>query len=56
LDRDGEIGLTGIIGRIRNRLGLWKPQLNELTNTDKWEDPDWLRIHLELEPYSIDNH
>ena len=48
--------MTGIIGRIRNRLGLRKPQLNELTNTDKWEDPDWLRIHLELEPYSIDKH
>ncbi|MGA9567929.1 MAG: class I SAM-dependent methyltransferase [Candidatus Korobacteraceae bacterium] len=22
----------------------------------KWDDPEWLRIHLELEPYSVDKH
>ncbi len=32
------------------------PRLNELTNPDKWRDREWLRVHLELETYSVDKH
>src|SRR5262249_51339727 len=31
-------------------------QLNELTNPNKWANPEWLAIHLELETYSVDKH
>lgn len=48
--------MTGFIGKIRNHLSQRNPPLNELTNTDKWENPGWLRVHLELEHYSIDKH
>ena len=30
--------------------------LNELTNVERWDNPDWLRVHLELETYSVDKH
>jgi len=30
--------------------------INELCNTDKWDNPDWLKTHMELEKYSIDKH
>ena len=48
--------MNGVIGKICNHLGGLKPQLNELTNADKWDNADWLQIHLELEPYSVDKH
>jgi SAM-dependent methyltransferase len=58
--------LGAVFDRIlaRNRAGeraAWHqfgglPRLNELTNPDKWNNPDWLRVHLELETYSIDKH
>lgn len=31
-------------------------QLNELTNPDKWDNPEWLAIHRELETYAVDKH
>jgi SAM-dependent methyltransferase len=32
------------------------PTLNELTNPNKWSNPEWLKIHLDLEGYSVDKH
>src|SRR5205823_14158633 len=32
------------------------PLLNELTNPDKWNNPEWLQIHLDLASYSVDKH
>lgn len=32
------------------------PQLNELTNPNKWDDAEWMEIHNELESYSVDKH
>jgi hypothetical protein len=32
------------------------PLLNELTNPDKWNNPEWLQIHLDLARYSVDKH
>ena len=32
------------------------PNLNELTNLDKWSNPEWLQIHLELSTYSVAKH
>lgn len=32
------------------------PRLNELTNPDKWNNAEWLRVHLELEAYAVDKH
>jgi len=31
-------------------------RLNELTNPDKWDNPQWMKIHKELESYSVDKH
>jgi glycosyltransferase involved in cell wall biosynthesis/SAM-dependent methyltransferase len=31
-------------------------RLNELTNPCKWQNPEWLTIHKELETYSVDKH
>lgn len=31
-------------------------QLNELTNPAKWDNPEWLRIHREIETYAVDKH
>jgi SAM-dependent methyltransferase len=32
------------------------PVLNELTNLDKWSNPEWLQMHLELSAYSVAKH
>ena len=32
------------------------PQLNELVNPNKWDDKNWMKVHMELESYSIDKH
>lgn len=32
------------------------PVLNELTNLDKWSNPEWLQMHLELSAYSVARH
>jgi SAM-dependent methyltransferase len=32
------------------------PRLNELTNPEKWDDPEWMEVHKELETYSVDKH
>jgi SAM-dependent methyltransferase len=31
-------------------------QFNEMTNPNKWENPEWLAIHKELRTYSVDVH
>ncbi|MBY0574762.1 MAG: class I SAM-dependent methyltransferase [Undibacterium sp.] len=31
-------------------------QLNELTNPNKWDNPEWMAVHRELESYSVDKH
>lgn len=62
--------MTSYLGAVLDRMfdrqrrgqrGMWRefaalPRLNELTNPDKWTDPEWLRVHLELETYSVDKH
>jgi SAM-dependent methyltransferase len=32
------------------------PILNELTNPEKWNNPEWLQVHLDLASYSVDKH
>ena len=32
------------------------PRLNEITNPNKWDCPEWMKVHRELESYSIDKH
>ena len=32
------------------------PQLNELVNPNKWDDRNWMKVHMDLESYSIDKH
>jgi SAM-dependent methyltransferase len=58
--------LSAVLDRIARRArveerGVWAqhrtlPRLNELTNPDKWNEREWLRVHLELETYSVDKH
>ncbi|CCK79578.1 class I SAM-dependent methyltransferase [Desulfobacula toluolica] len=31
-------------------------RLNEMTNPNKWDNPEWMKIHRELESYSVDKH
>lgn len=30
--------------------------LNEMTNPDKWDNPEWMKFHRELASYSVDTH
>jgi SAM-dependent methyltransferase len=32
------------------------PVLNELSNLDKWSNPEWLKLHQELSTYSVAKH
>ena len=48
--------LAGAIRSLREERQVSCDGLNGLTNVDKWDDPEWLRIHLELERYSVDKH
>jgi SAM-dependent methyltransferase len=32
------------------------PVLNELTNVDKWSNPEWLEVHQELSTYAVAKH
>jgi len=32
------------------------PQINELTNPNKWDNKEWLSLHNELKDYSVDKH
>lgn len=40
-------------GEIKSR-GL--SRLNEITNPDKWDNPEWMKVHRALESYSVDKH
>lgn len=31
-------------------------RLNEMTNPNKWDNPEWMKIHRELKSYSVDKH
>jgi len=48
-----------MIDRLKRFIGSSPDGLlgiNELTNPNRWDDPEWMAIHRELESYSVDKH